>query len=42
MIAWVNFAILVASTLLTLVFYIKSAGPAALEKKIGSTSKIDD
>lgn len=35
MIAWINLAVLIVSTLLTLHFYVKSAGPAALEKKIG-------
>ena len=35
MIAWINFSVLVISTLLTLYFYIKSTGPAALEQKIG-------
>lgn len=35
MIAWINVTVLVISTLLCLYFYIKSAGPAALEKKIG-------
>lgn len=35
MIAWSNFTILVISALLTLYFYVQSAGPAALEKKIG-------
>jgi protein-S-isoprenylcysteine O-methyltransferase Ste14 len=34
-IAWLNFAVLAVSTLLTLHFYVKSVGPAALEKKIG-------
>jgi protein-S-isoprenylcysteine O-methyltransferase Ste14 len=34
-IAWVNFAVLLLSTLLTVVFYIMSAGPAALESRIG-------
>lgn len=34
-IAWVNFAVLLASTLLTLLFYVKSASPAALERQIG-------
>lgn len=38
MIAWINFALLVVSTLLTLVFYVKSAGPAALEEKIGPSA----
>jgi len=36
MIAWINIVILLASTLLTLIFYIKSVSPAALEKKIGA------
>lgn len=35
MIAWINFAVLVVSALFCLYFYVKSAGPAALEKKIG-------
>ena len=35
MIAWINTAVLVVSALLTLHFYVKSAGPAALEKRIG-------
>ena len=35
MIAWINFAILVLSTLLFLYFYVRSAGPAALEARIG-------
>lgn len=35
MVARINIAVLVLSTLLTLVFYVKSAGPAALEKEIG-------
>ena len=35
MIAWINAAVLVLSPLLTLVFYVKSAGPAALERRIG-------
>jgi protein-S-isoprenylcysteine O-methyltransferase Ste14 len=34
-IAWLNFVVLVISTLLTLYFYVKSVGPAALEQKIG-------
>ena len=34
-IAWLNFVVLVISTLLFLYFYVKSAGPAALEEKIG-------
>ena len=35
MIAWLNGFVLVLSTLLTLLFYVWSAGPAALEKRIG-------
>lgn len=35
MIAWINFVSMVVSALLCLYFYVKSAGPAALEKKIG-------
>lgn len=35
MIAWLNFAVLALMTALTLFFYIKSAGPAALEREIG-------
>lgn len=34
-IAWLNFAVLAVSTLLTLYFYVKSVGPAAQERKIG-------
>ena len=35
MIAWINVAVLITATPLTLYFYVKSAGPAALEKEIG-------
>lgn len=35
MIAWANTAVLLLSALLTLFFYVKSAGPAALEERIG-------
>ncbi len=35
MIAWINFVVLIISTLLVLYFYVKSVGPAALEQKIG-------
>jgi protein-S-isoprenylcysteine O-methyltransferase Ste14 len=38
MMAWLNFALLVVSTALVLYFYVKSAGPAALEQKIGATA----
>jgi protein-S-isoprenylcysteine O-methyltransferase Ste14 len=34
-IAWVNFVVLLLSSLLTVIFYIMSAGPAALESRIG-------
>ena len=37
-VAWINFAILVVSAVFTLYFYIKSAGPAALEKRIGPSA----
>ena len=35
MIAWLNFAVLVLATVLTVVFYVRSGGSAALEQKIG-------
>lgn len=35
MIAWINFIILLLATILTVFYYLKSAGPAALEQKIG-------
>jgi methanethiol S-methyltransferase len=35
MIAWINFLVLLLATFLTPVYYLKSAGPAALERKIG-------
>lgn len=35
MIAWLNVVCLVATTILTALFYVKSAGPAALEQRIG-------
>ena len=38
MIAWINLGVLSVSTALTAIFYVKSAGPAALEKKIGPTA----
>ena len=38
MMAWINFAVLITSTLLCLYFYVKSAGPATLEKKIGASA----
>ena len=36
MISWVNVAVLALSTLLFLYFYVRSAGPATLEAKIGA------
>jgi protein-S-isoprenylcysteine O-methyltransferase Ste14 len=38
MIPWLNFVSLVLSTILVLYFYVRSVGPAALEKKIGPTA----
>ena len=38
MIAWINFGVLIVSAILFLYFYVKSAGPAALEKKIGESA----
>ena len=38
MIAWINIVILFISTLLTLVFYVKSVSPATLEKKQGPSA----
>jgi protein-S-isoprenylcysteine O-methyltransferase Ste14 len=35
MISWCNLGVLIAASLLALHFYIRSVGPAALEKKIG-------
>ncbi|MGY5877367.1 MAG: isoprenylcysteine carboxylmethyltransferase family protein [Candidatus Thorarchaeota archaeon] len=35
MVEWINIGVLVLSTVLFLYFYVKSVGPAALEKKIG-------
>ena len=35
MIEWINFATLLLSTFLTLTFYVKSVGPAALAERIG-------
>ncbi len=35
MIEWINFSILIISTILMAFFYIKSVGPAKLEQKIG-------
>ena len=38
MIAWINFIILLLATILTVFYYVKSAGPAALEQKIGPSA----
>ena len=38
MIAWINFGILVFSALAMLYFYVRSVGPAALEKRIGEAA----
>jgi protein-S-isoprenylcysteine O-methyltransferase Ste14 len=35
MIAWLNLIFLIVTAVLTLVYYVKSVGPAQLEKKIG-------
>jgi protein-S-isoprenylcysteine O-methyltransferase Ste14 len=38
MIPWINFYILIISSVLFTLFYVKSVGPAALEKKIGRSA----
>ncbi|UCG59552.1 MAG: hypothetical protein JSU70_08555 [Phycisphaerales bacterium] len=38
MLAYLNFIVLVISSCLALYFYIRSAGPAALEKKVGEAA----
>ena len=38
MIEWINFGILLLSTIMYLVFYVKSASPAQLEQKIGESA----
>ena len=38
MITWINFTILLLATILTVFYYVKSAGPAALEQKIGPSA----
>ena len=35
-VSWINFIVLVISTILTLFYYVKSAGPAVLEQRIGA------
>jgi methanethiol S-methyltransferase len=38
MIAWLNLILLIVAMALTLVFYVRSVGPAALEQKIGPSA----
>jgi methanethiol S-methyltransferase len=38
MIPWINFAIMIISTVLFTHFYVKSVGPVALERKIGGSA----
>lgn len=38
MIAWINLAVLLTATVLTAVYYVASAGPAALEKRVGAAA----
>ena len=38
MIAWINIAVLLLATFLTVFYYVKSVEPAALEQKIGITA----
>jgi protein-S-isoprenylcysteine O-methyltransferase Ste14 len=38
MVSWINFAVLVVSTCLLTIYYLKSVGPAALELDIGPIS----
>jgi methanethiol S-methyltransferase len=38
MIVWLNVVCLVVATILTALFYVKSAGPAALERQIGAAA----
>ena len=38
MIPWINFSILIVSSLLFTFFYVKSVSPAALEKRIGASA----
>lgn len=40
MIAWINVVVLAAATVLTGVYYVKSAGPAALERRIGESAYV--
>lgn len=38
MIPWLNFGVLIASSFLFTLFYVKSVGPAALERRIGDSA----
>jgi hypothetical protein len=38
MVSWLNVVCLVLVTTLTALFYVRSAGPAALEQKIGPSA----
>ena len=38
MLPWINFGVLIASSFLFSFFYVKSVGPAALEKRIGPSA----
>ena len=38
MTAWLNFSVLIASSFLFTVFYVRSVGPAALEERIGPSA----
>jgi protein-S-isoprenylcysteine O-methyltransferase Ste14 len=38
MIPWINFAVLIVSSFLFTIFYVKSVGPAALENRIGESA----
>lgn len=38
MIPWINFSVLIFSSFLFTIFYVKSVSPAALEKRIGDSS----
>jgi len=38
MIAWINFIVLIASALLMAYFYVRSVGPAELEKQVGEAA----
>ena len=37
-ISWINFGVLIASSFLFILYYVKSVSPAALEKRIGPSA----